>query len=62
MLELFECIIKTMILYIKSLGHRGEENNHISDPLLKSDENTNYGHTERILKATVFRELIAPQE
>jgi hypothetical protein len=62
MLELSECITETMILYIKSRGHRGEENNHISDPLLKSDKYTNYGHTERILKATDFRELIAPQE
>jgi hypothetical protein len=62
MLELSECITETMILYIKSLGHGGEENNHISDPLLKSDEYTNYGHTERILKATVLRDLLALQE
>jgi hypothetical protein len=43
-------------------GHIGEEYNHISDPLLKNNEYSNYGHTERILVATVLRDLIAPQE
>jgi hypothetical protein len=42
--------------------HKGEEYNHISDPLLKNCEYTNYGHTERILMATVLRDLITPQE
>jgi dissimilatory sulfite reductase (desulfoviridin) alpha/beta subunit len=27
-------------------GDKGEEYNHISDPLLKNDKYTNYGHTE----------------
>jgi hypothetical protein len=43
-------------------GYEGEEYNHISNPLLKNDESTNYGHTERILMATVLRDLLAPQE
>jgi hypothetical protein len=43
-------------------GHVGQEYNHISDPLLKNDEYTNYGHTERILMTTVLRDLLALQE
>jgi hypothetical protein len=60
MLELSRCITETGY---KMSGHKGEEYNHISDPLIKNDEYTNYGHTERILMAKVLRDLIAsPKE
>jgi hypothetical protein len=59
-LELSSCTAESLIHEIP--GHEGEEFNHTSYPLLKNDEYTNYGHTERILMVTVLRDLLAPQE
>jgi hypothetical protein len=60
MLELSSCTAESLIHEIP--GDEGEDYNHTSDPLLKNDKSTNYGHKGRMLMATVLRDLLAPQE